>query len=293
MRENYPVSIHSTGRPPDGLIPNQKDVVATTVERDSGGRVPRRPDVWLTPAQAAYFLRTGEDLEKVARLSEAVAVGRLAGGAGAFVPLSSDAEPEERTAALKALKKQLRVSPESPFLAATKSRDYFLGTGQAAARGRRTRWALYETIEPVEFCDLTVAGPHAVNRRGEIAFYDVRISVQVLWEVRQAAVAAIAAAEIKPVAAAELPTLAPIQPQQSHQRQRGPKPGHTGFKAADDALCPEIDDMVRTARARSASDAARILATDGRVAGGGTLKSRAERLTRRYGEWKRAEPSRG
>jgi len=33
-RENHPLSIHSTGRPADGLIPNQKDVVAATVERD-------------------------------------------------------------------------------------------------------------------------------------------------------------------------------------------------------------------------------------------------------------------
>jgi hypothetical protein len=191
------MSIHSTGRPPDGLIPNQKDVVATTVERENGGRVPRRPDVLLTPAQAAYFLHTGEDLEKVARLSEAVAVGKLAGGARC-VPLSSDAGPEERTAALKALKEQLRVSRESPFLAATKCRDHLLGTGQAAAWGRRTPWARYEIIEPVELCGLTVAGPHAVNRRGDIAFYDVRISGRDLWEVRQAAVAAIAAAEIKP-----------------------------------------------------------------------------------------------
>jgi hypothetical protein len=123
---------------------------------------------------------------------------------GAFVPLSSDAGPEESTAALKALKEQLRVSRESPFLTATKWRDYLLGTGQAAARGRRTPRALYETIEPVELCDLTVAGPYAVDRRGEIAFYDVRIWGWDLWEVRQAAVAAIAAAEIKRVAAAEL-----------------------------------------------------------------------------------------
>ena len=273
------MSIHSTGRPADGLIPNQKDVVAATVERD--------PDVWLTPAQADYFLHTGEDLWKVARLSEAAAVGRLAGAgrcrqtgaplASAFVPMSSDAGPEERTAALKAAKEQLRVSRESPFLAATKCRDHFLGTGQAVAQGRRTPWALHKTIGPVEFCDLTVAGPNLVNRRGEIAFYDVRISGRDLWELRQAAVAAIAAAEIKPVATAELPTLAPIQPQQSHQRQRGPKPGRTGFKAADDALCPEIDDMMRTARALWASDAARILAMNDRVAGGGMLKGGAER----------------
>jgi len=114
------------------------------------------------------------------------------------VPLSSDAGPEERTTALNALKEQLRVSPESPFLAATKWRDYLLGTGQAVAQGRRTPRALYETIEPVEFCGLTVAGPHAVNRRGEIGFYDVRISGRDLWEARQAAVAAIAAVEIKP-----------------------------------------------------------------------------------------------
>jgi hypothetical protein len=51
--------------------------------------------------------------------------------------------------------------------------------------------------------------------------------------------------------------------------------------------------MLRTGRARSASDAARILDEKGRIAGAGTLKSRAERLARHYGEWKRAEPSKG
>ena len=78
-----------------------------------------------------------------------------------------------------------------------------------------------------------------------------------------------------------------------HQRRHGPLPGSTGFRVADDALCPEIDEMVRTGRARSASEAARILATDDRVVGFGTSKGRAERLARHYGEWKRAEPSKG
>jgi hypothetical protein len=74
--------------------------------------------------------------------------------------------------------------------------------------------------------------------------------------------------------------------------QRGPKPGNTGFNAADNALCPTIDDMVKRGEARSAIAAARILAEKGRVAsGGGTVDSRANRLARRYGKWKSAAVS--
>jgi hypothetical protein len=85
----------------------------------------------------------------------------------------------------------------------------------------------------------------------------------------------------------------PTSSARPHQRRHGPLPGTTGFRVLDDALCPEIDEMVRTGQARSVSEAARILATNGRVAGVGTVTNRADRLARRYGEWKRAERAKG
>ena len=68
--------------------------------------------------------------------------------------------------------------------------------------------------------------------------------------------------------------------------QRGPKQGTTGFSAADLALCPDIDNMVKRGEARSAIAAARVLVQQGRVAGNGGEDSRATRVARRYGHWK-------
>src|SRR5262249_21221176 len=67
------------------------------------------------------------------------------------------------------------------------------------AQGRRTPSMPYETINPVEFCHLTLAGPHAGNARGEIVFYDVHISGLDLWEVRRTVAADTASSEIIPV----------------------------------------------------------------------------------------------
>ena len=78
-------------------------------------------------------------------------------------------------------------------------------------------------------------------------------------------------------------------------RQHGPKPEDTGFTAADKALCPTIDEMVKSGEARSVIAAARILVKNGRVAtGGGTPESCAVRLARSYPKWKvAAETSEG
>ena len=60
------------------------------------------PDFWLTPVQALYFLVTGANLADVARLSEYVITAALGRLRSASIPLSADAGPEERTAAVEA-----------------------------------------------------------------------------------------------------------------------------------------------------------------------------------------------
>jgi hypothetical protein len=72
----------------------------------------------------------------------------------------------------------------------------------------------------------------------------------------------------------------------SSPRQRGPKPGTTGFYTSDRALFPEIEQLQKTGEARSTIAAARILANADKVKGPGTPESRAIRLSRRYGRWK-------
>jgi hypothetical protein len=77
----------------------------------------------------------------------------------------------------------------------------------------------------------------------------------------------------------------------TRKRQRGPKRGATGFSAADFALCPGIDNIVKSGEARSAIAAARILVKMGKVASsGGSDENRANRLARRYGKWKSTVP---
>src|SRR5262249_12357242 len=88
------------GYPPTGGAPNEAAVGGIIGHRTSGGAMPYRADIWLTPAQAVYFLVTGENLAEVAGLSEAVVLGRLAHIARAFVPLSAEARPEELAEAL-------------------------------------------------------------------------------------------------------------------------------------------------------------------------------------------------
>jgi hypothetical protein len=78
------------------------------------------------------------------------------------------------------------------------------------------------------------------------------------------------------------------------QGSRGPKPGMTGFNAADRALFPEIKQMLKDGKARSVIAAARILATQQKVgSSGGTTESRAVRVARRYGQWKSASTPKG
>ena len=69
---------NTMGYTPTGRAPNEAAVVGITGHRASGDAMPYRQDIWLTPAQAVYFLVTGENLADVARLSEAIVLVRLA-----------------------------------------------------------------------------------------------------------------------------------------------------------------------------------------------------------------------
>jgi hypothetical protein len=69
-------------------------------------------------------------------------------------------------------------------------------------------------------------------------------------------------------------------------RQHGPKRGTIGFSAADFALCPEIDNMVKSGKARSVIAAAHDLVQQKRVVGKGTEDSLATRVVRRLAQWK-------
>jgi hypothetical protein len=146
------------------------------------------PDIWLTPAQATYFLFTGENIAGVARLSEARVIGKLT-IAAAFVPMSADPGPEECAAALIEIKKQLATAGESPCVVANKWRDDLVAAGLVTTEGKRTPSGPYETIKPVELCDLKFSGPHAVNARGGIVFYNVRLSGLGLLRARQQTIA--------------------------------------------------------------------------------------------------------
>jgi len=63
---------------------------------------------------------------------------------------------------------------------------------------------------------------------------------------------------------------------------RGPRHGTTGLAALDRKLFPQVTAMIKKGDARSAYGAAKILADDKKIAGGGTAESRAKRLETRY-----------
>ena len=174
-------------------LPSQSPVLgnaAPAEQEPRGSAISQEPDVWLTPAQALYFLVMGGDnLVEIARLPHDVVIGALMRIQSVAVPLSPDAGPEERAAALKEVKELLAAAGPNPYSRAIKWRDNLLATGLVAAEGRRTPFSLYESIKPVEFSDLRLAGSHAENARRDIVFYNVRMSGSGLWKARHQAVA--------------------------------------------------------------------------------------------------------
>jgi hypothetical protein len=200
-------------------LPSQSPVIgggAPAAEEPRGAAMSPSPDIWLTPAQAVYFLVSGDDLVEVSRLSLEVVIGRLGRVQNASVPLSADAEPEELAGAWKKVREELAAAGESPCAVANEWRDYLLATGLVAADGRRTPSSPYEAIKPVEFCDLGFAGPHLKNASGNIVFYNVRMSGSGLWRARQQAIAsgdkAPSAIETANVTSDRLPPHPPPQP---------------------------------------------------------------------------------
>ncbi len=175
-----------------GALPSQSSVIgsaAPAAEEQRGGAMSHGSDIWLTPAQAVYFLVTGDNLVEVRRLSNDLVIGRLGRVQRASVPLSADAGPEERALAWKKVKEGLAAAGESPCAIAIKWRDYLLSTGLVTAEGRRSLSDPYETMKPVEFGDLRFADLHAENARGDIVFYNVQLSGSALWRARQQAIA--------------------------------------------------------------------------------------------------------
>ena len=171
------------------VFPLQSQIIrGAASEEPRGSAVSHGPDVWLTPAQALYFLVMGGDnLVEIARLPHDVVTGALMRIPSAAVPLSSDAGPEERAAALNAVKELLVAAGPNPSARAISWRDNLLATGLVAAEGRRTPLSLYEAIKPVEFSDLRLTFSQAENARGDIVFYSVRMSGSDLWKARQQA----------------------------------------------------------------------------------------------------------
>jgi hypothetical protein len=142
-------------------------------------------DIWLTPVQTVYFLVTGDNLAEVAVRSDDVLIGSLARAPSASVALSAEAGSQERAEALDRLKEHLMVYREQRRFDANKFRDLIVKMGIVAAQGRRNLSSLYEIINPVEFSDLMLAGPHAINASGHIVYFNVVLSGSDLSKARQ------------------------------------------------------------------------------------------------------------
>jgi len=263
------------------------------------------PDIWLTPIQAVYFLVTGDNLASVSRRSDEVLIAPLGRSRSAFAPLSVEAGLEERAAALKEAKERLRTVDENPCAVANKQLDSLLGAGLVAAQGRRSLSHAYESIEPVEFSDLTLAGLHLVNTTRDIVFYNVRLSG---WDLDRARRQLMASDDMEHVSsplpnAGEIPqgaegivlgqpsadpeaTPSPIGASPSAKARRGPAKGSIDrYGEADRALFPELE-QIRKEHHLSLTEAALRLAEgkiEGKtVLGYGVPLSRAKRLVKQY-----------
>jgi hypothetical protein len=265
----------------------------------------RGPDIWLTPIQAIYFLATGDNPVEVAHRSDAVLLVTLGKTRSVFVPLSAEAGPEERAAAIKEAKEGLRSVRENRCAAAQKQLDYLLPAGFVAVQGRRTPSSPFEVIQPIEFSELRLVGSHLENASRNIVFYNVRLSARDLDRAqRQLIVSDDVGRESSPLpnegvipgetegtalqqpCAGSEPAPSPIGGLPTVKRRRGPAKGSIDrYGEADRALFPELE-RIRREKHFSLSAAAQKLAEgeiEGKgVLGSGTPLSRAKRLVRRY-----------
>jgi hypothetical protein len=74
-----------------------------------------------------------------------------------------------------------------------------------------------------------------------------------------------------------------VAPQSAKQKRRpGPRPGTVGYREADRALFPELEKLTGSGDATSTDAAARMLAQQGKIAGGGKVENKAKRLAERF-----------
>jgi hypothetical protein len=263
------------------------------------------PDIWLTPIQGIYFLVTGDNPVEVAHRSDDVLTITLGKTRSVFVPLSAEAGPEERAAAIEEAKERLGTVRENPSAAAKEQLDYLLAAGLVAAQGRRTLSSPYEIIEPIEFSELRLAGSNLVNASRDIVFYNVRLSSRDLDKARRRLMASDdMTRESSPLPnegvipretegrglqqqrAGPMPAPSPTGAPLTSKRRRGPaKGGIDRYGEADRALFPELE-RIRRKHHLSLTAAAEKLAQGDiegeHVLGHGSPLSRAKRLVKRY-----------
>jgi hypothetical protein len=264
-------------------------------------RMSQLSDVWLTPVQAVYFLATGDNLIDVVNRSDEVLIGSLARIPSSSVDLLAEAGPDERDVALKKLKEQLALSRKMPAVDLNKLLDTLLKTGLVAAQGRRTLSTPYETINPVEFSDLKLAGMRAEDASGNVVYIKMQLSGSDLMRAQQelrapyyiARQAALAPDErvVPPETGAPdsqppSATPGPVAPAAAMKRRRGPaKNSIDRYGEADRALYQELN---RIAREDHVSlTAAALELANGKIEnkvilGHGAPLSRAKRLVARY-----------
>ena len=96
------------------------------------------------------------------------------------------------------------------------------------------------------------------------------------------AVATIAPTHLAPV---NLAGAEEVAPQSAKQKRRpGPRPGTVGYRKADRALFPELENLTGSGDATSTDAAARMLAQQGKIAGGASLENKAKRLAEHFRE---------
>jgi hypothetical protein len=259
-------------------------------------------DVWLTPVQAVYFLATGDNLVDVVNRSDEVLIGSWARIPSASADLLAEAGPDERDVALKKLKEQLALSRKKPAVDLNQLRDILLKTGLVAAQGRRTLSTPYETINPVEFSDLKLAGSRAEDATGNVVYIKMQLSGLDLMRARQelrapyyiACQAALAPDERVIPPETDAPdsrqspsaTRGPVAPAAAIKRRRGPRKNSIDrYGEADRALYPDLNRIARENHL-SLTGAALELAygkiEHKEILGHGAPLSRAKRLVGRY-----------
>lgn len=169
---------------------------------------------WLTRAQAAYLLVTG-DLEQAANLPEdvgAFALARLTPEVIAHLP--ADPTAEEVAAGFAAVRE--KMSERHRARDVLRALDSLLASGNVAALGRRTPTSPLEPIAAAEFCALRWIGDRLGSSDGRVVFWGVRLRGDDVLRARRGAIPtagqATGGAELAPTAPAKPAPKAPAEP---------------------------------------------------------------------------------